>query len=592
MEGFVNPFKGEVATPPASRRARFRRFRERSRKGILLLCWLLVLVLPVTFVAARPSYSRFKDWRAERLTLEAESMVEAENWDGALNTASAAYLLAPQTPRTVRLVARVLSHFNSERAFDFWQVAVALEPEREEQRRTLIDQALRYQQLQVAERNAAELLQRHPDDRANILIAARTARASRDYTREYRLLNRARTLWPEDAEIQFRLNRVLTMVGNEGEIRLAVAGLREDARRKDQVGLDALEYLLTRPAADFPDRSKLAQLFREHPEAAGPQLVAACALEVDAQPAERTRRLDELVRLVATRDATTKLAAADWLLRIGEIERTLKLFPWEEVHSSPKLVLAHLDALSRTGDRAALDRLLATPALPLRKEFAHLFRWQALRAADPTGAHDREAVAAVDAAIAFPPSLVYVALRFEEFGRTELATQAFSRLSHVPKFRATALSSLLRIAQRERDTNGILDLLERARAEGMADPAAQAEIAYYELLLKRNVQKNRQMLAQLTEEHPDRMMFVSTLALACLRDEDFADALKTFERRDFRWRRASSAVKAVYAATLQATGRPSQAREVMREVSPDALLPEERALLGTMREWIDSNGRP
>jgi hypothetical protein len=540
-------------------------------------------------VVAKPLYFNFKAWRSERLTLAAESLMEAGKWEPALNTASAAYLLAPHSTRTIRLVAELLTHFNSERALDFWQLAVAGEPARDESRRALIECALRYQQLPLAEKHAAELLKIRPDARENLLSAADVAREARDYTREYRLLNRARTLFPDDAGIHFKLNRVLAAVGTEAEVRVALAGLRLDALRQDQIGLDALEFFLTRPVEEYPDRERFAQLLRHHPLASGAQIVAACALEVDAQPGARAQRLDELLGAVSARDTATKLAAADWLLRLDEHQRVLQMIPWAEAHDSPKLALAHLDALSRAGDPAALERLLALPGLPLRKELAHLFRWQALTLANPGVAADREAAAAMDAAAGNPATLSFIASRFEESARNDLAQEAFTRLRHSARFRAVALRGLLRLAQRERDTKAILGLLEQARADGVDDAGAQADVAYYQLLLKRNLPRNHQLLTRLAAEHPDRVTVFCSLALACLVDEDFTGALKAFEACDFHWRRATNGTKAIYAATLNACGRTTEAREVTNEITPETLLPEERALLGSVRDWLSKN---
>lgn len=598
MDGFVNPFKGEVIIAPPRKRPRFRRFREPSRKGILFVCWLLVFASPIALVTAKPAYLAFKDWRSERLTGEAEALMDSAQWDAALNTASAAYLLAPQSPRTVRLVANLLTHFGSERALDFWQLAVTLDPDRTENRRALIATALRYEQLPLAETHADGLLKRAGNVRENIVSAASVARAARDYTREYRLLNRAHTQWPNDGGLRFQLNRAMAVVGTQREIREAIVALREDAQRQDQVGLEALEFFADRPTEDFPDRKRYALLLRNHPLAGGQQLAAATAVEIDAQPDARPQFLEELLGAVAGRDAETKSTVAEWFLRIGENQRVLQLLPWAEVHDAPKLAMAHLDALSRTGDAATLDRLLATKGLPVRKEFSLLCRWQAAHAAhaappQPPAApsNDRDAIAAIEVAVAFPASLHFIATRFEEAARYDLATQAFSRLRHAPRFRSVALMGLLRMARRDHDTHTIVDLLEQARLDGSTDPAALGDIAYYQLLLKRNLHQNHQLAARLCAEHPDRMSFFATLALACLCEEDFAGALRTFELGDFHWRRATNGMKAIYAASLDAAGRTAEAHEVASEVNPETLLPEERALLASVREWVYSKPR-
>ena len=89
-----------------------------GRRGVVFLAWLLVAVVPVAFISLKPAYGSFRAWRAERLTVAAEQMIAAGRWDEALNKASAAYGLASRAPRTVRLVATILEHFQSDHALE------------------------------------------------------------------------------------------------------------------------------------------------------------------------------------------------------------------------------------------------------------------------------------------------------------------------------------------------------------------------------------------------------------------------------------------------------------------------------------------
>src|SRR4051794_11333322 len=107
MEGFVNPFRGQIAVPPRAGRQRVRVFREQSHLGIYIVCALLVVAMPTGLVTARPLYVTFKGWRAERLTIEAEGLVQQAKWEVALSKASAAYLLSPGGGRNARLIARI-----------------------------------------------------------------------------------------------------------------------------------------------------------------------------------------------------------------------------------------------------------------------------------------------------------------------------------------------------------------------------------------------------------------------------------------------------------------------------------------------------
>ncbi len=579
MEEFKNPFKGEIIAAPQSDRPRYRRFRHASLKGTLIVCGILVLLLPLVFVTARPLYSALKGWRASRLVAQAEALIAQEEWEEALQKAQAATILAPKNARNMRVVARTFAHFGSERALDFWQFAVAINPAAQEDRRQLIDTALIYQQFTLANSHSAELLKQAPDDPQNLLAAAKVALASQDALRELPLLQRGATLAPANPEIDFRLRRVLAEVGSREQAPEALAAIRPMAERTDGIGLEALDFFVGRPVAEFPDRLRMAQLLDQHPLATSFHRVKACAVAIDAEPSSRSTRLDRLIQSVAGQKPEVIAPVADWLLRLGDTRRVLELLPWEIAQGSEQLTLAHADALSRTGQLARLNEILSTPGLRLRSEFIHLCRWQASLGTREAGASDHEARAAIEAAEGSPGSLAYLAARFEELGKLDVAEQAYSKLHSAPKFETVAMLGLVRIARRNQDTKVLLKRLGQARQDGNSDPSLDAEIMHLALLLRQDVLKNRNAAALLAVRNPGRMVVHTAHALACLRDGDPAAALDVFKNARFEWMRATPSMRAVFAAALLQSGHAAQASEIIASFSPNQLLSEERELL-------------
>ena len=114
------------------------------------------------------------------------------------------------------------------------------------------------------------------------------------------------------------------------------------------------------------------------------------------------------------------------------------------------------------------------------------------------------------------------------------------------------------------------------------DPNAQDQLAYFDLLLGRNVESNAAIAQKLASQYPMRLSFRVTAALACLRKEDAGSALAQFKGPPIEWNRTPPAWRAVYAAVLAANDQTAAAREIAITIPVEQLNRDERALIAPL----------
>src|SRR5206468_12784895 len=120
------------------------------------------------------------------------------------------------------------------------------------------------------------------------------------------------------------------------------------------------------------------------------------------------------------------------------------------------------------------------------------------------------------------------------------------------------------------------------RSSDLDDPNAADQLAYLNLLLNEDVDKNFAIAKKLTEQYPNRLAFRVTAALGYLRRHDGASALAQFKApAPIDWKKTLPSWRAVYAAALLAGDRNDEAREIIKTIPRDRLKSQERELIET-----------
>ena len=167
----------------------------------------------------------------------------------------------------------------------------------------------------------------------------------------------------------------------------------------------------------------------------------------------------------------------------------------------------------------------------------------------------------------------------EQSGADEIALRAFQRLAQSPGDPSLALAGQQRLAVKMHDISASRTIAEKTLALHADGPNAQNRVAYYDLLLEKNVSANTTKAKELVAKYPDRLEFRVTAALAFLRQHDAAAALAQFQGPPIEWGKTPPSWRAVYAAALRGNEREDVARDIIATIPMDKLSSEERALI-------------
>jgi len=180
-----------------------------------------------------------------------------------------------------------------------------------------------------------------------------------------------------------------------------------------------------------------------------------------------------------------------------------------------------------------------------------------------------------------PFKVRFVANFAEKSRAAAIALKAYQQLARFPDHAETAYRGIERVSQRSGDTPAQRAAMAKISASTPDDPNAADQLAYLNLLLGEDVDKNLATAKRLAEQYPNRLSYRVTAALGYLRQQNAAAALAQFNAPvPIDWKQTLPAWRAVYAAALLGSDRNDEAQKIMATIKRDRLNPEERALIG------------
>ncbi len=134
------------------------RSRRRRQKKFFIGALILVVLLGIGWLCARPALNLVRGWQARRHASKAFAAIDAEQWTTARDEAVAGYQLRPSEPQAIRAIARLFTRAGQSEGLKFWK---ELQERTTLTRADLRDEAslaLRGHELQLADEAVKKLL--------------------------------------------------------------------------------------------------------------------------------------------------------------------------------------------------------------------------------------------------------------------------------------------------------------------------------------------------------------------------------------------------------------------------------------------------
>ena len=574
--------------------------RRRRRRWLVALPLLALAAVGIGF-GARPALHVAKAWQSRRTAAEAEHLIQQQRWLEARTKVQDAIQLWQLEPAAWRAAALFLGHTgNAREAAAFWhKVEAARLLTRDEQRDYV--QAL----LTTGDLNAADghLHEAWPAGEAGTPadweLGMKLAMRSDHREGAVELARRLLAASASTARQRFNAALVFVMVADKGVQAEGWAEIRHLAEDKSSPeSLDALLLLAQRtgtapdpggtadPAdSAFPSVAELIERIEAHPRAGMQQRLLAIDLRIAQDPKRRAEWVQSAIdRFAGTKDDADLASLARWLYVHGEFARVLEVLPQARAADDRALFFQRLDALAALDRWSEIQQVIESHQVSIDPVVEQMYLARCAQQLGESKVRDARWEAALDAAGTDPDKLLPLGAYAQKTGNVETALKAFrTAVQAAPESRpaSEALLGALEAAGKTRE--------ERAALAGIAehwpqDAAVRNDTAYLDALLGENERTALDTATELMRADPASLPHRVTLALAELRAGNNLAALDAFKGVDTSHTAMQPRQRAVLAAVLWATSYDHAARDAVRNLPLDRLLPEERTLVQPILE--------
>jgi hypothetical protein len=570
----------------ASRSARpvGQRAKRRGGRRQRVMIWGTILAgLLLVFLGARPLYHFLKAKRAEQFAAAAEALVQAGKWNDAAKQYRAALQLDPLGYRGLVGAARLASRADRPEAIDLWEEVIKLPQSTAQDRQGYAELLIKSDRLSAAERIIDGLLKSDPDTKT-LELASRYSQKIGDGTKALEFARLAVKRAPQDDAARFQLADLLAQSPDSGERTEAHKVLWELAGKEGAYKTAAIEALARAPESSGEERQRVLQALKQLSSKNITDDLLVADVRIQIQPDDAARIYEETIDHWRNGRTEQLVELARWLNSHQQPEQVLSLFSVERALQNNTLLLTRLDALAILQRWTDIDDTLTRPDLTLDPSVIESFR----------GRTAQERGAALDAEVHWnhaislagsdPFKLRFVASFAEQSRASAAALKAYQQLARFPQHARIAYAGAERVAQRSGDASAQRSAAEKVVKVAPDDPNAADQLAYLNLLLENDVERNLAAAKTLAEKYPNRLSYRVTAALGYLRQHDAGLALAQFNApAPIDWKQTQPAWRAVYAATLLANERNDEARQIIMTIPLDRLNPQERALIEPAR---------
>ena len=563
----------------AAARVRRERAERRAARRKLIILWCSIAALFVlAIVGAKRLYHWAKARRADQFAAAGDEFAKAEKWNESAEKYRAALQLDPLGYHGLSSAARLASKLGRPEAVDLWEQVVRLPQATTADRQEYADILLQLGRLKIAEKIIDPLLKNDPDTKT-LELASRYSRKQGDDQKALEFARIAVKRAANDDFARFQLADLLAGSSDPGQQDEARKILWEIAGKEGPFRQPATEALARAPELSEEERKRLLPMLDALSPANIKDALLAADLRIQLHAGEAERIYDQTVARWNAGQTVDLIELSRWLNLHQQPERVLSLFPIERAFKDNQLLLSRLDALAILQRWNDIDNLLAHPDLTLDSSVLESFRARIAQEQNANLDAEMHWSHALALAAADPSKLRFVANFAEQSRATAAALKAYDQLARFPEHAAWAYRGMQRLSSQTGDVSVQRAAAEKISALNREDPNAADQLAYLNLLMRSDVDRNVVTAKTLAQKYPDRLSFRVTAALGFLRQHDPGLALAQFKGPPIEWQKAPAAWRAIYAATLLGNDQADAAREIIATIPRDKLSPEERALI-------------
>ena len=542
--------------------------------GILLICFTALLAGP-------PIYRKIKIWRAHHFMDRCEEIGRTGNLSKAMNFMRQAIILAPGDEEIFRRIRLFNAGGGENNSLAILQDLMLQGQAQPDELLVLAEQSIKARKTAVA-KEALKRLATQPSARraivemrltsldGNLQAAVDLARASmKDYP-------------PSDAE-KISLAAAELVLKTNPEISQQI--LAPISNKNTENGLAALRLLATQQlnitGKNSPDSATLAKALESHPLHSINDTLQAAELRILAKPESRPAILAGLASHFSTQKIEDQLAFARWLNNSQFHKQSIDFIGRERALSNTEWLLIYLDALAGLDRWNDIFTLLDENSISGLSDSVRLMflARSAQKSGDSLQATENWTEMQRTLLYEKPEVVSFIASYTFRIGETEQASKVFKILSSRRETALEGFLGLIRCTPKNSPAADIIPLYIELLEVFPNMEEARNDLTYLQLITNQNLFDASFAAHEALKKSPNSLAAMSLSAVAHLKNNDPALADAIYKDKLIPWSTAPDPWKNVRAAVLYATGKKSEADELVSTIDKNQLRPEERALL-------------
>ena len=555
-------------------------FLEAARKRRRILITVVVTFSVICLVGAYPGWSAFKTYRSKQFAQEAQQRLDSGEIKNAYQLARSAYLLRPERPDVLRIMGRTLIYIKPAKAIEFLEILVDTPEGTVEDRIMLANLAILLGDLNKSLKHIQILQNEAVDHTEFTLLVLDYYLKSGDYLNAIdnaSILLKQNNLPRESLILYYNLAK---SKGTKDQYKAAYAQLYQLGNKTDDYGLDALRVLARDSNIPINDMKYIRSRLNNHPDADRSDKLAAFTLSIRLTPDNKPAIISRVIALFDTSQDDDLHKLSSWLRIHGQYRQVLTLVPVDRALQSHKLLLIRLDTLGGMNQWESTRELLQSPNLPLEDFHKHIFLTRYYYAVGKSKRAMTEWEHVVLEAKSDSKLLWYAHNYAHKLNWISMARSVIIRLTEISTEKRKAYEKLIHLEQAQGNTARLLDVYTRMASDYPDEPAVLNDYAYLRLLLKRDIDNAYRTAESLVMKHPELQAHYITMALAELRRGRPDHALNVIRSSaNIDWSGTAPRFRAIVSAVLFANNISQEANNMLQNITPENLLPEELHLL-------------
>lgn len=307
----------------------------------------------------RAWHQAYKSWQSDRSVAKSEQYEKEEKLMEAVMEANQAYILSPENPKAIRLIARYYTLMKRNEATFFFKKLKDMNAMTDEDTIMEIQSLSNVSEDKLADDKIEEVLRNSKPTQKIVQTADAIMQKLGRKEQLIIILRKYVEEQPDDQEIKLLLAMREIELGVDAET--GRKALWELANNDDKVGLKAIEYLDRQKLSSKKEQMDLIELLQKHPLVGEEHRIAALRRLAELNPGSKQEIIEKAMKDRARTKREDLVPLVRWLSMEGESEKVVSLLKEEMVLDYLPLLQNYLNALTLLKRYDDMERIVNDP---------------------------------------------------------------------------------------------------------------------------------------------------------------------------------------------------------------------------------------